>query len=239
MNTFTYPLPRKDFHKCLVLVFLKTRCFLGILANKSRWVKLTSLSIRYPLGRYCFQRLPDGIYSTSDVFQQEVTSITSYIHGSANSQNDITVWGRTLAEHNELLNKAFLKIRKGGLKLNNKKCQIGLKFIVSLGHIISSESVKIDPAKIEAITKSSLPNSMSELQRLLSISTYLRKFIPNLAKVTFPILTLIKKEVEFKLKKSQLDAIGKLKLLVTTTSYLKVLIQIYKPVWKLTQALKD
>ena len=39
----------------------------------------------------------------------------------------IIVWGRTLAEHNERLNKVFLKIPKSELKLNKKKCQIGGK----------------------------------------------------------------------------------------------------------------
>ena len=60
--------------------------------------------------------------------------------------------GRTLAEHNERLNKLFLKIRKSGLKLNKKKCQIGVKSSVFLGHI-SSKGVRVDSVKIEAITK--------------------------------------------------------------------------------------
>ena len=35
--------------------------------------------------------------------------------------------------------------------------------------------------------------------------TYLGKFIPNLAEVTSPFRTLLKKEVEFKLEKTRLD----------------------------------
>ena len=66
-----------------------------------------------------------------------------------------------------------------------------------------------------------LPNSVNERQQFLGIITYLGKFIPNLAEVTSPLRTLLKKQVEFKLEKPQLNAIGKLKLLVTTTSFLK------------------
>ena len=116
----------------------------------------------------------------------------------------------------------FLKIRKGRLKLNRKKCQIGVKSIAFFGHIISSEGVKVDPAKIEAIMNMPLPNSANELQRFLGVITYLGKFIPNLTEVTSPLRTLLKKEAEFKLEKPQLDAIGKLKLLVTTTPCLKI-----------------
>ena len=115
-----------------------------------------------------------------------------------------------------------MKIRKSGLKLNKNKYQIGVKSIVFLGHIMSSEGVKVDPAKIELITKMSLPNSVNELQRFIGMITYLGKFIPNLAEVTSPPRTLLKKEVEFKLEKSQLNAIGKLKGLVTTTPCLKI-----------------
>ena len=91
----------------------------------------------------------------------------------------IIVWGRTLAEHNERLNKVFLKIPKSELKLNKKKCQIGVKSIVFLGHI--SEDIKVDPAKIETVTKMPSLNSVYELQRFLGIIGYLGKYIPNLA----------------------------------------------------------
>ena len=180
------------------------------------------LALSTSLGRYRFKRLSYGIHSASKVFQWEITCIISDVPGSANSQDDIIVWSRTLSKHNEHLNKLFLKIRKSGLNLNKKKCQIGVKSVVFLGHIISSECVKVDPAKIEAITKMSLSNSVNELQWFLGMITYVGKFIPNLVEVTCPFLTLLKKEVEFKLEKPQLDAIRKLRLLVTTTPSLKI-----------------
>ena len=52
--------------------------------------------------------------------------------------------------------------------------------------------------------------------------TYLETFILNLAEVRFPLRTLLKKEFEFKLNKSQLNAIGMVKLLVTITPCLKI-----------------
>ena len=110
-----------------------------------------------PSGRFRFKRLPYGIHSASEVFQREVTSIISDITGSANCQDEFVVWGRILQEHDKLLRKVFLKIRENGLKLTKTKCQIRKQSIVFLGHIISSESIKIDPSKTEAITKMPLP----------------------------------------------------------------------------------
>ena len=105
----------------------------------------------------------------------------------------------------------FSKIRKGRITLNKNQCQIRVKSIVFLGHIISSEGVKVDAAKIEAITKMPLPNSVNKLQRFLGMITYLGKLISNLAEVTSPLRIPVKKEVEFKLEKPQLDVTGKLK----------------------------
>ena len=114
------------------------------------------------LGRYHFKRLPYRIHSASKVFQQKITFIISGVPNTANSQDDVIVWGRTLAKHNECLNKVFLMISKNGLELNKKKCQIGVKSIVFLRHIISSEGIKVEPAKIEPITKMPLSKSVND-----------------------------------------------------------------------------
>ena len=178
------------------------------------------LALGTSLGRYRFKRLPYRIHSTCNVFQWEITSIISDVCGSANSLYGIIVWGRTLAEHNECLNKTFLKICKSGPKLNNKKCQIGVKTIVFLRHIISSEGVQVNPAKTEPISKMSFPNSVNELQWFIGLVIYLRKFLSNCAEVIFA--NLLKKEIKSKLEKHQPDTIEKLKLLVTTTACLKI-----------------
>ena len=56
------------------------------------------LAFGNPLGRYCFKRLPYGIYSTREVFQKGITTITSDVPSSANSQ---------YTKRNEHLNKLF------------------------------------------------------------------------------------------------------------------------------------
>ena len=56
--------------------------------------------------------LPYRINSTRKVFQREITSIISGVPSSANSQDDIIVWGRTLVEHNEHLIQCVPKFVK-------------------------------------------------------------------------------------------------------------------------------
>ena len=67
------------------------------------------------------------------------------------------------------------------------KCRIRKQPIVFLGQIISSEGIKIDPSKTEAITEMLAPRSVNELQRFLGMVNYLGKFNPNFVKHTAPL----------------------------------------------------
>ena len=71
--------------------------------------------------------------------------------------------GKTLAEHDNRLQKVLLKVRESGLKLNQNKCQFHKNSIVFLGHIISSEGIRVDLSKTDAITKTSVPQSLTGL----------------------------------------------------------------------------
>ena len=149
--------------------------------------------------RFRFKRLPYGTHSTSKVFQKTVSAIISDIQGSANSQDDRVIWGKTLPGHENRLPKVLLKIRESDLKLNKIKCPFREEAIVFLGHIISSEGIRVDLFKTDAITKMSAPQSLSELQSFLGTVNYLGKFIPILAEVTAPLSALFKKDVVFNL----------------------------------------
>ena len=67
----------------------------------------------------------------------------------------------------------------------------------------------------------SAPQPLAEFQRFLGMVIYLGKFIPNLAEVTALLRVLLKKDVVLNLQKPQLDAIEKLKTLITSVIILK------------------
>ena len=92
------PITKDIFSNYPVLAFSQNWCFLVILANKSRRGNLTSPSVWFAFGRYCFKRLPYRIHWSSEVFQREITFIISDVSGSDNSQDDIIEWDRTCAE---------------------------------------------------------------------------------------------------------------------------------------------
>ena len=90
-----------------------------------------------------------------------------------------------------------------------------------LGHIVSAEGIKADPEKIKAITEMKTPENITELQRFLGMINYVGKFLPNLAEVAAPLRCLLKKENEFIFQKPQIDALAKLKEMITNSPVLK------------------
>ena len=71
-----------------------------------------------PMGRFCFRRLPFGITSAPEIFQHTMTSLLKDQEGTAAIQDDIIVYGRSVAEHDKRLQEVFNIIAKSGLKLN-------------------------------------------------------------------------------------------------------------------------
>ena len=91
------------------------------------------------------------------------------------------------------LRKVFIKCRKYGISLNPKKSLFGLEEWKLLGHIISKDGIRIDPARIEAILQIQHPRNIKELQSFLEKINFLRIFISILAKLIRSLNNMMKK----------------------------------------------
>ena len=179
------------------------------------------LTFATPFGRYRFKRLLYGIHSASEIFQASVANIISDIEGASNSQDDIIIWGKTREELHERTVQVLEAIRKNGMKLNPAKCVFARIELIFLGHKVTGSGVKPDPSKISAIIDMPIPSTVKELQRFMGMVNYLGKFLPSLSKVSEPLWKLLEKDAIWSLEKPQLEAIKKLKELVTSSPVLK------------------
>ena len=85
------------------------------------------------------------------------------------------------------------RCRGANLSLNKDKCVIKTQELKYLGHIISPDGVKADPAKVAAIVDMPVPESKEDFRRFIGLINYLSKYCPNLSSIAAPLRDLMKK----------------------------------------------
>ena len=90
-----------------------------------------------PFGRYRFKRLPMGINVAPEIYQRKMCELLEGIEGVLIFMDDIVVHGKSLEEHNNILEEVLKRIRESGLKLNKEKCEFSKNKLEFLGHEIS------------------------------------------------------------------------------------------------------
>ena len=168
-----------------------------------------------PQGRYCFQRLPFGISSASEIFQREMNNILEGIDCVAAYQDDIVTWGKSDEDHESNLQKVLNQLKLKGLKLNDRKCEYRKTSIKFLGHKISKNGVEPDDEKIAAILEMKPPTNVSELRTVLGMINYLGRFIPNLSHEAAPMNMLLRKDTAWSWDNQQQKSFEAVKRLVT------------------------
>ncbi|XP_041439819.1 uncharacterized protein K02A2.6-like [Xenopus laevis] len=164
-----------------------------------------------PWGRYKFHRLPFGIRSASEVFQQKNFESFGDIEGVHIIADDMIIASNSKEEHDAILQRVMDRARKLKVKLNKDKHQYQVSKVHYMGHIISSEGVMPDPDKVKAISEMPSPHDKKSLQRLLGMIRYLAQYIPHEASITAPLRLLLSKDTMWQWNPEQQDAFQKLK----------------------------
>lgn len=152
-----------------------------------------------PSGQYQMTRLPMGLKISPSTFSRLMTIAMSGLDMTKCLVylDDIIVFGKTIEEHNKNLIAVFEKLRSVNLKLNPKKCNFFKTELLYLGHLISAEGVKPDPAKVEAVKNWPRPQNADEAKRFVAFANYYRKHIRNFASLCYPLNYLTRKNVPF------------------------------------------
>ena len=89
-----------------------------------------------------------------------------------------------------------------------------------MGHMITREGLKPDPAKIEAINKMSKPTDVKSLQRFIGFITYLSRFLPDLSDLLEPLRHLTRSDRIWSWNQTHDNIFEDVKRLVTTSPVL-------------------
>eukprot|EP00253_Pinus_taeda_P035280 PITA_35280 len=147
-------------------------------------------------GTFHYAKMPFGLKNAGATFQRAIDM------AFANEKDvflvfyldDLTVFSNSDEEYLYHLKVVFQKCRKYGISLNPKKSLFAMDEGKLLGHIISKDGIRVDPACVEAIQKIEQPRNKKEIQSFNGKMNFLCRFIPNLAEHLREITSMLKKD---------------------------------------------
>ena len=136
-----------------------------------------------PWGTFMYDKIPFGLMNAGATFQRamDIAFVGEKEKFVVIYLDDIPVFSQSNEEHLKHLKQTFLKCKKYGLSLNPKKSHFAMQEGKLLGHLVSADDIRIDPERVNAILKISLPRSKKDVQSFIGKINFLRWFIPNFA----------------------------------------------------------
>ena len=135
----------------------------------------------------------------------------------------VIVHGRTVEEHNPVLQTVLQRIKESGLKLNQQKCLFCQSELEFLGHKIGREGTNPHPNKVRAIVDLEQPSNGSEFRSVMGMVNQLGQCLPHLSTVTKPLNDLLKTDSVWNWGYEQQEAFTKIKTMVTSAPTLAYL----------------
>nr|GEZ88508.1 putative reverse transcriptase domain-containing protein [Tanacetum cinerariifolium] len=111
--------------------------------------------------------------------------------------DDILIYSKEEKKHEEHLKTILELLKKEELYAKFSKCEFWIPKVQFLGHVIDSQGIHVDPAKIESVKKWASPKSPTKIRQFLGLAGYYQRFIKGFSKVAKPMTKLTQKKVEF------------------------------------------
>ncbi|GJT84378.1 putative reverse transcriptase domain-containing protein [Tanacetum coccineum] len=111
--------------------------------------------------------------------------------------DDILIYSKNKQEHEENLKLILELLKKEELYAKFSKCEFWIPKLQFLSHVIDSQGIHVDPAKIESIKDWASPKSPTEIHQILGLVRYYQRFIEGFLKIAKPITKLTQKKVKF------------------------------------------
>jgi transposase InsO family protein len=165
------------------------------IAKGDEW--LTAFRTRYGLFEYLV--MPFGLANAPSTFQHYVNDVlrsfldifcTAYI-------DDILIYSDNLKDHRKHVRSVLQALREAGLQLDVDKCEFHQTEVLYLGLLISTEGIRMDPAKIKTVLEWEPPKNVKDVQSFIGFANFYRRFIQGFSKIVTPLIALTRKDTKF------------------------------------------
>ncbi|GJR64644.1 putative reverse transcriptase domain-containing protein [Tanacetum coccineum] len=109
--------------------------------------------------------------------------------------NNILIYSKTREEHVEHLRLVLGLLKKEKLYAKFSKCELWLREVQFLGHVINGNGIHVDPSKIEAVKNWKALRTPTEVHSFLGLARYYHRFIANFSKIAKSLTILTQKSL--------------------------------------------
>ena len=195
-----FPLPRIDD---LIDRMSGAKCFSSIdLASGYHQIliaqeDLPKTAFSTPFGHYQFKVLAFGLTNAPATFQYAMNQLFASQLGKyvCVYLDDILIFSKNAAEHEEHLKEVLKILEQNKFYAKLSKCDFNRSELLYLGHIVGAYGIRVDLAKIAAVSSWPVPKDLHEMRSFLGLTNYSKKFVQGYATRCRPLTNLTRKSV--------------------------------------------
>nr|GEX89067.1 putative reverse transcriptase domain-containing protein [Tanacetum cinerariifolium] len=156
-------------------------------------------AFRTRCGHYEFQVMPFGLTNAPAVFTDLMNRVCKpYLDKFVIVFiDDILIYSLNKEEHANHLRIILELLRKEKLYAKFSKCDLWISIVQFLGHLIDSQGLHVDPAKIEAVKNWASLTTPIEIRQFLGLASYYQIFIKDFSKIVKSMIELTQKNKKY------------------------------------------
>ncbi|MCO5592189.1 hypothetical protein L7F22_046185 [Adiantum nelumboides] len=135
--------------------------------------------------------------------------------------DDILVYSKTRVEHEQHLRQVLEILITAKLYAKRSKCLFFVVKVAYLSFIVSKDGISLDPAKVEAVVKWPISQSVSEVRGFLGLTGWCKIFIQDYALISKPLTELTQTDETFIWSEKRDFAFNELKNILAKSYVLK------------------
>ena len=217
-SNLAYPLLRDTFSllgssKCEVMSVLDLKDAFHSLQLSEKSQKYCGILPYFGSASYLYQRMPMGLNVSPLIWQMYINTILNSLHSRKYCEaimDDLLLFTPSKKVHMDKLEDLLKALRKNGLKISPKKCQLLRTELQYMGNtmFIKERRVCVKPlhSRLEVIQKVKAPTTAKQCKSFAGMVNFVSIFCPELQRLLKPIYDLTRKGRRFVWGKEQQEA---------------------------------
>lgn len=149
-------------------------------------------------GHFQWKYMSFGLRNAPSTFSRLVKKLFAGLDPFCDAYlDDVIIFSENWVDHLDHLRQVLSRIEKARLTLNVKKCVFANAEIDFLGHHLGLNQIRPRSQKVEVLLAFPQPKNKKQVQSLLGLAGYYRRYLPHFADLTYPLTEMLKKDRRF------------------------------------------